>query len=148
MLEAYFSESFILKKLLCLIFEIWLSYIWILRWLRRSSPFLRFLLSITSVILLEKIIMFNWIFILKLALIMKILLLRCCSNLLMNIFSSSRIRIRILNFFHRTSWWSFLWLILINLLLNSYWYLFFFKSSSLFYNLKKLFYRSFFFWFF
>ena len=96
--KSYLSQCFILKKLLSLIFKIWLSYIWILRWFRWSCSFLWFLFYIRRFTLLEKIILFNIIFILKLWLIMEILLLRISSGLLMNIFSRSRIRF-IINYF-------------------------------------------------
>lgn len=102
--KSYLCQSFILKKLLSLIFKIWLSYIWILRWFRWSCSFLWFLFYIRIFTLLKKIILFNIIFILKLGLIMKILLLRISSSLLMNIFSRSRIWFIINYFFNWTSW--------------------------------------------
>lgn len=102
--KSYLCQCLILKKLLSLIFKIWLSYIWILRWFRWSCSFLWFLFYIRRFALLEKIILFNIIFILKLWLIMEILLLRISSGLLMDIFSRSRIRFIINNFFNWTSW--------------------------------------------
>jgi len=90
--ESYFCQCLILKKLLCLIFEVWLSSICILRWFWWGCSFLWFLLYICRFVLLKKIILFNNIFVLKLRWILKILLLRISSSLLMNIFPCSWIR--------------------------------------------------------
>lgn len=124
-----------------MIFKIWLCYIWVLRWLGWSSSFLWFLFCISRFALLEKIILFNIIFILKLRLIMEVLLLRIGSGLLMNIFSRSRIRFIVNNFFNWTSRICFLQ----NILVHLDRFLFFFKVIYLLF--LNLFQRSLFIWF-
>lgn len=112
--ESYFCQCFILKKLLCLIFEVWLSSICILRWFWWGCSFLWFLLYICRFVLLKKIILFNNIFVLKLRWILKILLLRISSSLLMNIFPCSRIRFIFNDIFNWTSRCRFVNIILMN----------------------------------